>query len=591
MDKRHIDYVSAALDNRYKSDISSRSLETPETDFELFLAARGAVKIDFEKALEIPAFAASLAFICDTVAMLPIRLYREKDGKTELIRDDVRVRLLNDDTGGLLDPYQSRRQMAEDYFRRGAGYMYIAKYKGKPSRLLYVDADNVGHMTNADPIFLDGILEVGGKSYESFEFLKICRRTKNGLTGKSIIDDNNDLLASAYYLIRYGLKNSKNGGKRRGVLQSENKLGDPELKKLKAAWEDMYSSDGDKALILNNGVKFSEISQTAVEQQLAEQKKEINNEICALFGLNTDVISSKASDDERIAAIKTAIMPILTAFTKSANKELLLESEKYAPEGDMYFEFDLSESMKADMLKRFQAYEIALRSKWLQPDEVRYKEDLDPLGLDFITLGLDDVLYDPKTKTVYTPNTNQTTKLGEGGVKIDEERFNPNHGADGKFISGGGAMHAPDLGGGIGGGDSGNGIDKSGKSDIIETKEQKLLEQKLKNGEISLDINPTIQDRHIRGTEVYNSYLAQGIEKSYFNVPTERLQIILKENFKKGKIFISKGGIINERYDTHINNLAFDTKLKRSTSYVRASYSLNKTHLSPFSPRNKNKKE
>jgi hypothetical protein len=262
----------------------------------------------------------------------------------------------------------------------------------------------------------------------------------------------------------------KNGGKRRGVLQSENKLANDELKRLKVAWEDMYSSDGDKALILNNGVKFSEISQTAVEQQLAEQKKEINNEICALFGLNTDVISSKASDDERIAAIKTAIMPILTAFTKSANKELLLESEKYAPEGDMYFEFDLSESMKADMLKRFQAYEIALRSKWLQPDEVRYKEDLDPLGLDFITLGLDDVLYDPKTKTVYTPNTNQTTKLGEGGVKIDEERFNPNHGADGKFISGGGTKHAPDLGGGIGGGNSGNGIDKANKSDIMNKK-------------------------------------------------------------------------------------------------------------------------
>lgn len=467
MDKRHMDYVSAALDNRYRS---SRSLETPETDFELLLAARGAVKIDFEKALEIPAFAASLAFICDTVAMLPIRLYREKDGKTELIRDDVRVRLLNDDTGGLLDPYQSKRQMVEDYFRRGAGYMYIAKYKGKPSRLLYVDADNVGYMTNADPIFLDGILQVGGKSYESFEFLKICRRTKNGLTGKSIIEDNNDLLASAYYLIRYGLKSSKNGGKRRGVLQSENKLGDPELKKLKAAWEEMYSSDGDKALILNNGVKFSEISQTAVEQQLAEQKKEIKEEICALFGLNIDVISSKASDDERIAAIKTAIMPILTAFTKSANKELLLESEKYAPEGDMYFEFDLSESMKADMLKRFQAYEIALRSKWLQPDEVRYKEDLDPLGLDFITLGLDDVLYEPKTKTVYTPNTNQTTKLGEGGVKIDEERFNHCHDALGKFCSGGNVFYAPD---GMGGGGSGSSssekaIDKAEKSGIIE---------------------------------------------------------------------------------------------------------------------------
>lgn len=454
MDTRNLAIVGSRIDDRLRS--SDRSIEHPETDFEALVAGEFlGGRIGFEQAIEIPAFAASLAFICDTVAMLPIKLYREKDGKTVNITDDARVRLLNDDTGGLLDPFQSRRQMVEDYFRRGAGYMYIYRYQGKASRLLYVDANSVGILKNADPIFIDGQIEVGGKAYEPFDFVKICRRTKDGLQGRSIVDDNNALLSSAYHLLRYGLKNSKNGGKRRGVLQAENKLGPAEIDKLKIAWQNMYQSDGDTALVLNNGIKFNEISQTAVEQQLAEQKKQNDEGICALFGLNVNVISSKSNDDERVAAIKTAIMPILTAFIKSINKELLLESEKYSDEGDMYFEFDLSETMKADMLKRYQAYEIALRSKWLQPDEVRYIEDKDPLGLDFITLGLDDVLYDPETKTVYTPNTNQTVKLGENGVQLGEKRFNPNHGADGKFTSGTGSPSA------------GNGIDKSEESGII----------------------------------------------------------------------------------------------------------------------------
>ena len=467
MDLRTLSIVGSRIDDRIKGN--DRSLENPETDFEALIASEYlGGRIGFGQALEIPAFAASLAFICDTVAMLPIKLYREKDRKTVNITDDVRVRLLNDDTGGLLDPFQSRRQMVEDYFRRGAGYMYIDRYHGKASRLLYVDANNVGILKNADPIFIDGKIEVGGKDYEPFEFIKICRRTKDGLQGRSIVDDNNALLSSAYHLLKYSLKNSKNGGKRRGVLQAENKLGPAEIDKLKIAWQNMYQSDGDTALVLNNGIKFNEISQTAVEQQLAEQKKQNDEGICALFGLNSNIISSKSNDDERVAAIKTAIMPILTAFIKSINKELLLENEKHSEEGDMYFEFDLSETMKADMLKRYQAYEIALRSKWLQPDEVRYIEDKDPLGLDFITLGLDDVLYDPETKTVYTPNTNQTVKLGENGVKLGEERYNHNHAADGKFTFGS-TMHAPDTGGGIGGSgaSSGNTIDKTGKSGII----------------------------------------------------------------------------------------------------------------------------
>lgn len=505
MDTRTMAIVGSRIDDRLGS--SNRSIEHPETDFEALVASEFlGGRIGFEQALEIPAFAASLAFICDTVAMLPIKLYREKDGKTVNITDDVRVRLLNDDTGGLLDPFQSRRQMVEDYFRRGAGYMYIYRYQGKASRLLYVDANSVGILKNADPIFIDGQIEVGGKAYEPFDFVKICRRTKDGLQGRSIVDDNNALLSSAYYLLRYGLKNSKNGGKRRGVLQAENKLGDNELNKLKIAWQDMYQSDGDTALVLNNGVKFNEISQTAVEQQLAEQKKQNDEGICALFGLNVNVISSKSNDDERVAAIKTAIMPILTAFIKSINKELLLESEKYSDEGDMYFEFDLSETMKADMLKRYQAYEIALRSKWLQPDEVRYIEDKDPLGLDFITLGLDDVLYDPETKTVYTPNTNQTVKLGENGVRLGEERYNHNHGADGKFTSGTGSPSA------------GNGIDKSGKSGIIESSGKHHIIKAFADRNSSDEIVDTIVENHKSLAEFTPTSMKQTLEQLDYDV-------------------------------------------------------------------------
>lgn len=44
-------------------------------------------------------------------------------------------------------------------------------------------------------------------------------------------------------------------------------------------------------------------------------------------------------------------------------------------------------------------------------DEVRYEEDMEPLGLTWIKLGLDTVLYDPKTKLIYTPNTNQVSRM------------------------------------------------------------------------------------------------------------------------------------------------------------------------------------
>ena len=37
-----------------------------------------------------------------------------------------------------------------------------------------------------------------------------------------------------------------------------------------------------------------------------------------------------------------------------------------------------------------------------------------PIGMNLIKLGLQDVLYDPVAKTIYTPNTGKVTSLKDG---------------------------------------------------------------------------------------------------------------------------------------------------------------------------------
>ncbi len=60
----------------------------------------------------------------------------------------------------------------------------------------------------------------------------------------------------------------------------------------------------------------------------------------------------------------------------------------------------------------------------MQIDDVRYMEDLEPLDLEFIKLGFQDVLYNPKTKQIYTPNTDKTSVMGaENTEKISENEL------------------------------------------------------------------------------------------------------------------------------------------------------------------------
>ena len=108
--------------------------------------------------------------------------------------------------------------------------------------------------------------------------------------------------------------------------------------------------------------------------------------------MSSKIISGTASDEEYISAIKVAIMPVVVAIQTALNKSLLLWAEK----SDHYFTLDTKELLKGDILKRYQAYQIALHEGFLQVDEVRYEEDREPFNLNWIKLGLQDVLFDTK---------------------------------------------------------------------------------------------------------------------------------------------------------------------------------------------------
>ncbi len=99
------------------------------------------------------------------------------------------------------------------------------------------------------------------------------------------------------------------------------------------------------------------------------------------------------------------------------NRDLLLEKEK----GSLYWAFDTKELLKGSMKERFDAYKTALDANFMQVDEVRFAEDMEPLGLTWIKLGLQDVLYDPKTNTIYTPNTNQMQRMTEQTLQVPQE--------------------------------------------------------------------------------------------------------------------------------------------------------------------------
>lgn len=99
----------------------------PMTDDMLLSAILGQKKITREEAKKIPTVTACLDFIAGTLDSLPIRLYQKTEQGIEIVKDDVRVNLLNQDTGDTLTAKQFWRAILEDYYLGSGGYAYIER--------------------------------------------------------------------------------------------------------------------------------------------------------------------------------------------------------------------------------------------------------------------------------------------------------------------------------------------------------------------------------------------------------------------------------------------------------------------------------
>lgn len=383
--------------------------------------------IDRTKALDIPAVSACVHKISDTVASLPVRLYKkDEDGITKELVDDPRVELLNGDTGDTLDAFQLKKELVMDMYLDKGGYAYIERVGySKIRSIRYVKPSAVSFLTSSDPIFKDYRIQVNGKLYESFCFIKLLRSTQTGYAGHSIVQDSPLLLSILHATGEYEKTLVKTGGNKKGFLESAHKLTTEAMSKLKQAFKNLYSNNSENVVVLNEGLSFKESSNTSVEMQLNENKGTNSADVCKIFQVPPAIIAGGATEEDKKLYYEGCIIPLLERFNTALNSVLLKESERKT----MFFAFDYEDLVKADLGTRYQAYELGLKNGFLQLDDVRKKEKLPGFGLDFIKLGLQDVLFYPDTNEIYTPNTNKMSIVGQGeasvgGIGTDEDLDN-----------------------------------------------------------------------------------------------------------------------------------------------------------------------
>ena len=380
----------------------SAPAEEPIVDDVLLKALLNGETITKEKVLTLPCVNGAVDFISNSIASMPVKLYKVKDGKVEEVRDN-RVKMLNGDTGDTLDAFQMKKIMVQDYLLDKGAYCFIKRTRNDVEGLYYVEPHYITILKVYEPIFKHYQIFVGGYddkkdqknlgTFEPWQFIKLLRNTTDGASGVGLTVEVSKALETAYQTLLYQLGMVSTGGNKRGFLKATRKLGQDEIDTLKRAWRNLYGNSSENVVVLNNGIEFQEASNSAVETQLNESKKTLQDEINALFHVYPN---------DFFRTFKEAIYPIVRAFETALNRDLLLEKEKK----NHFFEFDVKEIIRTSLKDRYESYKLAKETGFMTLNEIRRAENMEWIeGLDVVNVGLGAVLYDVNKHVYYTPNT------------------------------------------------------------------------------------------------------------------------------------------------------------------------------------------
>lgn len=352
-----------------------------------------------QQAMSIPVVTKSVNWIASAISGLPIKMYKRTDKGYVEVYDDYRLPLLNNYSGNCMTANDLKKQLITDLLLDGNGYAYISKMGNKIEKLSYIPTNKLTYTESVDNINKIVNIWVDGRQVYDYNVFRLVNNTKNGVSGIGFVSDCQDLLSTILGSLQYE-NSSISSGVRRGFLKSKAKLDKDKMDELKQAWKRLTNPNQSDVLVLNAGIEFEDASSTATESQLSQNKTINMHQILAYFGLPTNFFEG-ANSDSYLTAVRIAVLPIVKQLVTALNNYLLLESEKQ----DLKFDIDTSELLRINANERYTAYQTGLSSGILTIDEVRRMENLPVLDMQYLKLGLGDVLYNIADGSIFVPNT------------------------------------------------------------------------------------------------------------------------------------------------------------------------------------------
>lgn len=363
------------------------------TDFRyLFGPSTSGKTVNEFTAMQTTAVYACVRILAETLAALPLQMYRYTPGGKERVYAHPLYHLLHDEPNPEMTSFIFRETLMSHLLIWGNAYAQIIRdrlgrvqglYPLRPDKMNVCrdDQGRIFYLYTKTSDENPNIRPYGQVALPKEEVLHIPGLGFDGLVGYSPIAMARNAVGMTMACEEYGASFFANGASPSGVLEHPGVLKDPA--RVRDSWNAVYRGTGNahKVAVLEEGMKYQQIGIPPEEAQFLETRKFQLDEIARLYRIPPHMIGDleKSSfnniEQQSMEFVKYTLDPWVIRWEQAMQKALFLPEEKK----QYFLKFNVNGLMRGDYESRMTGYSIGRQNGWLSANDIREMEDMNPV--------------------------------------------------------------------------------------------------------------------------------------------------------------------------------------------------------------------
>lgn len=342
-----------------------------------------AVAVTTDSAMQLSAVWACARLISETVASLPINVYRVKDGVRVLDNEHHLAKLLN----GKVNAWQTRQEFFETmtYQLCLLGNSYAVKQRNKSGAITSLIPLMTEQMETSliKGAVVHKYVEGSNVNVYSPDTVWQVKLFGNGIIGLSPLAFARNSIGIGQAAESAVTKIYQNGGKPSGLLTIDKVIGKEQREAVKQSFGEMASGNQSRLFVLEAGMQYQPVSLSPQDIELLASRRFQIEDVCRFFGVNPILINDMSSSTAWGSGIqqivqgfyKLCLRPYLERYEASMKAWLLTPEERL----EYDIEFDFNALLRPDQYERIKMYKEGVQGGVMTPNEGRIQEGWQPL--------------------------------------------------------------------------------------------------------------------------------------------------------------------------------------------------------------------